>query len=114
MLYREIITVCSQIQTKYINTLCGQNAEFVSVKLGGKVHPRTSHEGPEGGVVYLYSFFNLGARWSWVVNATPRPLYHRERRRPHCIGGWVGPRAGLGRCGKFVPHRDSISGTSSS
>jgi hypothetical protein len=30
MLYREIIAVCSQIHT---NTLCGQNAEFVSVKL---------------------------------------------------------------------------------
>jgi len=25
MLYREIITVCSQIHTKHINTLCGQN-----------------------------------------------------------------------------------------
>jgi len=35
MLYREIITVCSQIHTKHINTLCGQNGEFVSVKPGG-------------------------------------------------------------------------------
>jgi len=37
----------------------------------GKVHPRTSHGGPEGGVeVELYSFFNFGARWSgW---STPR------------------------------------------
>ena len=25
--------------------------------------------------VYIYSFFNLGARWGWVVNATHRPLY---------------------------------------
>jgi hypothetical protein len=25
MLYSEIITVCSQIPTKHINTLCGQN-----------------------------------------------------------------------------------------
>jgi hypothetical protein len=25
MLYREIITVCSEIRTKHINTLCGQN-----------------------------------------------------------------------------------------
>jgi len=33
MLYREIIAVCSQIQTKQLNTLCGQNVEFVSVKL---------------------------------------------------------------------------------
>jgi hypothetical protein len=29
-----------------------------------KVHPRRGYEGPKGGVeVYLYSFFNLGARW---------------------------------------------------
>ena len=28
MLYREIIAVCSQIHTKHINTLCGQNAGF--------------------------------------------------------------------------------------
>jgi len=28
-----------------------------------------------GGEVYLYSFFNLGARWGWVVNATTRLLY---------------------------------------
>jgi hypothetical protein len=27
MLYREIIAVCSQIHTKHINTLCGQNVE---------------------------------------------------------------------------------------
>jgi hypothetical protein len=35
MLYREIIAVCSEIHTKYINTLCGQNVEFVNVKPGG-------------------------------------------------------------------------------
>ena len=28
MLYREIIAVCSQIHTKPINTLCGQNVEL--------------------------------------------------------------------------------------
>jgi hypothetical protein len=36
MLYREIIAVSSEIQTKHINTLCGQNVEFVNVKLRGK------------------------------------------------------------------------------
>ena len=41
----------------------------------GKVRPRTSHDGPEG----EYYFFNLGARWGWVGNATSRPLYLRER-----------------------------------
>ena len=33
MLYKEIIAVCSQIHTKHINTLCGQNVELVNVKL---------------------------------------------------------------------------------
>jgi len=27
----------------------------------------------------------------------------RERPNTHCIGGWVGPRAGLDRCGKSRP-----------
>ena len=33
MLYREIIAVCSQIHTEYINILCGQNVELLNVKL---------------------------------------------------------------------------------
>ena len=33
MLYREIIAVCSQIHTKRITTLCGQNIELLSVEL---------------------------------------------------------------------------------
>ena len=33
MLYREIIAVCSQIHTKHIKTLCGQNVELLNVKL---------------------------------------------------------------------------------
>ena len=33
MLYREIIAVYSEIYTKYVNTLCGQNVEFVNAKL---------------------------------------------------------------------------------
>ena len=33
--HREIIAVCSQVHTKHINTLCGQNVEFVNVKPGG-------------------------------------------------------------------------------
>ena len=33
MLYREIMAVCSQIDTKRINTLCGQNVEMLNVKL---------------------------------------------------------------------------------
>ena len=33
MLYREIMAVCSQIHTKDINTVCGQNVELLNVKL---------------------------------------------------------------------------------
>ena len=33
MLYREIIAVCSQIYTKSINTICGQNVELLKVKM---------------------------------------------------------------------------------
>ena len=32
MLNREIIAVCSEIHTKHINTLCGQNLELLNVK----------------------------------------------------------------------------------
>ena len=33
MLSRETIAVCSEIHTKHINTLCGQNVELLNVKL---------------------------------------------------------------------------------
>ena len=33
MLYGDTIAVCSQIHTKHINTLCGQNIELLNVKL---------------------------------------------------------------------------------
>jgi len=33
MLYGEIMTVCSQIHTKHINTVCGQNVGLLNVKL---------------------------------------------------------------------------------
>jgi len=33
MLYGEIIPVYTQIHTKHINTVCGQNVKFVYVKL---------------------------------------------------------------------------------
>jgi len=42
MLYREKIAVCSQIQTKHINILCGQNVELLNVKLA--VHKVTTEE----------------------------------------------------------------------
>jgi len=40
MLYREIIAVCSEIHRKHINTVWGQNVEFLNVKMA--VHIVTS------------------------------------------------------------------------
>ena len=34
MLYREIMAFCSEIHTKHINTLYGQNEELLNVKTG--------------------------------------------------------------------------------
>jgi len=33
MLYGEIMAVCSEIHTKHINRLCGQNVKLLNVKL---------------------------------------------------------------------------------
>jgi len=37
MLYRGIIAVLSQIHTKHINTVCGQNVELLNVKLAVRI-----------------------------------------------------------------------------
>ena len=38
----------------------------------------------------------------------PTALPPGKRPHTHCIGGWVGPRAGLDGCGNSHPNRDSI------
>jgi hypothetical protein len=45
MLYREIIVVGSQIHTKHVSTVCGQNVELLNVKLGGTYSNHWSSEG---------------------------------------------------------------------
>ena len=45
MLYRETIAVCSEIHSKHINTLCGQNIEFLNVKPGGTYSDHWALEG---------------------------------------------------------------------
>jgi hypothetical protein len=43
----------------------------------------------------------------------PAAFYPRKRPGTHCTGGWVSPTAGLNRCGKSRPHRNSIPKPSS-
>jgi hypothetical protein len=47
-----------------------------------------------------------------VVNVTPRPLYPLERPGTYCIGGWVGPKAGMESAENLALNRDSIPGPS--
>ena len=69
----------------------------------GKVHPRTGYEGPEGSRCIALLFLDHSTRRGRGVSATPQPLYPQDRPGTHCIGGWVGPRAGLDGCGKSRP-----------
>jgi hypothetical protein len=39
----------------------------------------------------------------WVVNATLRPLYTRERTGTYCIVSWVGPGADLDEYRNLAP-----------
>jgi hypothetical protein len=79
----------------------------------GKGHPRTGHESPEG--VYMFSSTSFltpaldGGEW---LTHTPAAL-PPGRPGTRCIGGWVGPRAGLDGCGKSSHNRDLIPGPSS-
>ena len=77
-------------------------------------HLRTGDEGPEG--KYRFSpTLSLTSALDGVggQRQVPAALLQGKRRVTHFIGGWVGPRAVLGRCGKSRPHRDSIPGPSS-
>ena len=76
-----------------------------------KRHPITSHEGPEVALRYS-STLSLTSALNGVDghHHAPAVIYPRERPGTHCIGGWVGPRAGLDGCGKSCPHRDLIPG----
>jgi len=78
-----------------------------------KVHCVSLHKGSEG---ELYSFFDLGTTWGWMVNAMPQQFYPRGKnpsKLPHCTGGWVGLRTDLDKCGISRLHRGSIPGASS-
>jgi hypothetical protein len=62
---------------------------------------------------FLDRFSKKAQTPSFMKRHAPAALPQRKRSGTHCIGGWVGPRAGMDRCGKRRPHRDSIPGPSS-
>jgi hypothetical protein len=78
------------------------SVDRIRMKLGkgkGKVHPRTGHEGPEEEQIYSSTIPSTSAldRGGWSTQC-PGRFTPRERTGTHCIGGWVGPRAGLVGC----------------
>jgi hypothetical protein len=77
MLYREIVTVCSQIHTKHINTLCGQDVELLNVKL--VVHIATNGPGSVVGIATSYGLDGTGIESRW------------GRDFPHLSGPALGP-----------------------
>jgi hypothetical protein len=62
----------------------------------------------------LALLFLYPRRWIGVggQHHTPSALPVGKRPVIHCIGGWVGPRVRLDRCGKSHPHRYLITGPS--
>jgi hypothetical protein len=71
---------------------------------------RTDHKGSRG-VALL--FFDHGTRRGEASESRPGRSLPRERPDTHCTGDWLCPKAGLDRCGKSLPHRDSIPRPSS-
>jgi hypothetical protein len=69
MLYRKIIAVCSEIHTKHINTLCGQNVEFVDVKPGGTY---SDHWALSVNTLFWLSFCTV---WTKSKSAAPSIQY---------------------------------------
>jgi hypothetical protein len=84
-----VISGCWCYQWLLVKLLC-----IIESRSYNSVHFNSHYNRPLntrwGVEVYLYSFFSLSAKWKWVVNATPRPLYPRERPGTHCIGGRSG------------------------
>ena len=64
--------------------------------------------GGEGVEVYLYTFFNLGDKVGWVVNATSRPL-QPGKKTVYALYRWFGApqgRSGLVRKISLPPGFD--------
>jgi hypothetical protein len=89
--------------------LTGSKQRVSGGKPKGKIRPRTGHEGPVREYRYSYTLSLTSALDGVGGQRHALAALPSERPATHCIGGWVGPRAGLDSCGKSRPHRDSIT-----
>ena len=77
MLYREIIAVCSEIQTKHINTLCGLNLELLNVKLlvlKVTAGLQTIRGGPHFKLSFTPCCFNATCQFTAILSLRP-PIF---------------------------------------
>jgi hypothetical protein len=83
MLYREIIAVCSEIHTKHMNTLCGQNVELLDVKPRGTYSNRWNLKDSNTVSVKKTApncnackFWRKTGKTSWFYPSPPPPRLH--------------------------------------
>jgi hypothetical protein len=78
MLCKEIIAICTEIYTKdIVNTLCGQNVEFLNVKPGGT---RSSHWAFKSYVLRLKRICQNKTSYTPVDNKWPVMLHIHSNR----------------------------------
>jgi hypothetical protein len=75
----------------------------------GKVAPVHTMKSYKGSRSIAICFFNFAARWGWVVNAMPQPLYRwRKGQSTQSKEGCMVSRASLEGSRKSHPHQDSM------
>jgi hypothetical protein len=80
----------TQVSEVKYNTKCSKVLCFCVNKVKEKVALEQVTKAQRGSRGIALLFLDLGARWGWVVNAKPRPIYPWERRGAICIGaGWA-------------------------
>jgi len=92
MLYSKIIAVCSAIHTKHINTLCGQNVEFVNVKPGGTYSDQWALNGCSTAVAFLtLKVYVLSSQFMYLFRIIPTIIsdYFRTQHYPVGLTMWM-------------------------
>jgi hypothetical protein len=75
------------------------------IKVKVKLALEQAMKAQKGEDVLIYSFFNLGTRWGWVVNVTPRFMPGKETRYS-LNRRFGGPQGRSGRVSKTSPPQE--------
>jgi len=90
-----------------------RSLHLVQLEIYVKIHPKTGLKGSDVEQRYSSTLSLTSALDVGGLRHSSAALPTRNIPDAHCTGGWVGPGAGLDRCGKSRPHRNSIPGPSS-